>query len=346
MSSPNEITETYRIYEAELRDSRRAEELAKILSATTVNRDAFMVTAIVAVKRNPELLRCDRRTLHNAVTAAAQDGLMPDGHEGVILPQWEKIKSNGREQSILTARWQPMIHGIRKRARELGDVIVDAQVVHEADVFDWQQGDAPHITHKPECRGARGAMIAAYAIFRRGTEILHREVMLADQIQAVKGISKQPNGIMWTRFEGEAWRKSVVRRGIKSVPAIPEKLRTIVERFDELHTVDIDDATPAPQIEPPREEAQAVAAQPVDRRARMIALRGGKAPSAPPQPTPEPERTPEELMLDEIGAQLDGGADPEDVRDEWASQILSMSPAAREAALAKINRAKQATAVA
>jgi recombination protein RecT len=352
MSSPNEIVENYKIYEAELREAQREQELAKILSATTVNRDAFMATAIVAVKRNPDLLRCDRRTLHNAVTAAAQDGLMPDGKEGVIIPQWEKIKVNGREQSILTARWQPMIHGIRKRARELGDVIIDAQVVHDNDYFDWAQGDNPHIDHKPEHRGERGPMICAYAIFRKGNEILHREVMLAYQIDAVKSISKQPNGVMWKNFEDEAWRKSVVRRGIKSVPSCPEKLRTIIERFDDLHTVDPDTtpALPPPDAAPRQIDAKATpqAAPSVDARAtqrqRMIALRGGKA-AEPLNPHPEPERSPEERMLDQLDVELERGS-ADEVQAAWAARIMGWSTEAREAAVEKIQAAKARTAVA
>jgi recombination protein RecT len=222
----------------------RQEEIATLLPPT-ITREAFVATAIVAVKNNPALLECDRRSLHNAVTKAAHDGLRADGREGVIIPQ--------REDGKLTARWQPMVYGIRKRARELDDIMIDAQVVYENDRFLRLQGDDAKIEHEPAPLGTpRGKAIGAYAIFKRGSEVLHREVMDAEQIAAVRAVSKQPNGLMWSKFTDEAWRKTVVRRGAKSVPC-SEKLRTAIERHDELFdlTDNARDITPSAPALPP-----------------------------------------------------------------------------------------------
>jgi recombination protein RecT len=344
----SELTKPYDVFKEEL--AGRRTELTSLLPST-LSAEEFINTAIIAVKKNPDLLRCDRRSLHNAISAAAFDGLKPDGKEGVIIQQWEKVKINGREQSILTARWQPMTHGIRKRARELDDILIDTSAVHANDSFDYELGDNPFIHHKPApLFQPRGEIIGCYAIFRKDGVILHREVMSRADVEQVKSISKQPDGLMWTKFEGEAYRKSVVRRGIKSVPSTSPRLKTIVERFDELHTIDLDDTPPPLPAEDAPRHIEANSTPAVDTRAaqrqRMIALRGGKAAAGTiaPEPTPEPERSPEEMALDEIGAQLDGGADPEAVEAEWAGRIMRMSQGAREAAIDKIRRAKEQAA--
>ena len=254
--------EAFEVFRDEL--MQRDEELASLLPST-VTLDAFRNVAIIAVKKNPDLLKCDRRSLHNAVTAAAIDGLIPDGKEGVIIPQ--------KEDGTLAARWAPMAHGIRKRARELDGIIIDAKVVCKNDSFEWEEGDNSFIRHIPAPLDQDpGQMIGVYAIFRKGDSVLHHEVLRQADVMAVKSISRQPGGLMWKTFEGEAWRKSAIRRGIKTVPC-SDNLRTIVERFDDMH--DVGAAPRAIEAEPAR-IAIPPPSPPPGRKAAPIAV-GGKS---------------------------------------------------------------------
>ncbi|KKK78215.1 hypothetical protein LCGC14_2845810, partial [marine sediment metagenome] len=202
-----------------------------------VNKDRFKNSVIAAVKQTPGLLKATPRSLFASVTKSAQDGLLPDGREGVITVYGDE------------AQWNPMAFGLRKRAREIDEIMVDAQVVYEKDEFIWSQGDNPRIEHNPAPLGvSRGTMIGAYAVFRNQDGILHREVMDASQIEKVRSQSKQPNGLLWGKFTEEAWRKTVVRRGFKSVPC-SEKLGNIVRRDDDNYEFDQPqiDAPPRPQ---------------------------------------------------------------------------------------------------
>src|SRR3990167_3703295 len=195
-----------------------------------VNRERFINSAIAAVKQTPALLSATPRSLFAAITKSAQDGLLPDGREGVITMYKEKQQDNSW---VSIAQWNPMAWGLRKRARELDDIIVGTNVVYENDAFLYEEGDEPRIEHKPARLGTpRGIMIGAYAIFRNEAGILHREVMDAEQIGQVRSQSKMPDGLMWTKFTTEAWRKTVLRRGFKSVPC-SETLETIVRRDDD-----------------------------------------------------------------------------------------------------------------
>lgn len=82
-----------------------------------VSKETLKAAMIEAVCQNPQLLLCDSRSLFSALKKCAKDGLMPDGREGVITPYKGE------------AAWNPMVGGLRKRARELDDIIVDADVV-------------------------------------------------------------------------------------------------------------------------------------------------------------------------------------------------------------------------
>lgn len=214
--------ERYEYFIAALNE--RADSIASMLPST-VTREKFLNSAIAAIKRDPNIINATPRSFLTAVTEAAQDGLLPDGKEGVI----NVYKG--------VAKWLPMFQGIRKRARELDRLIIDAQVVYEKDKFIWHQGDEPRIEHEPAAFGGRGAMVGSYAIFRReereGGEILHREVMDKQQIMDVKSQSKQQDGLLWGKFETEAWRKTVGRRGFKTTP-VSDNLMQIVRRDDDL----------------------------------------------------------------------------------------------------------------
>lgn len=243
----------YEAFRGEL-DARQA-ELFSILPKG-VSQEAFLNTAVMAVKQQPELLKCDRRSLHKAVTQAARDGLLPDGKEAVILPQKEKVKDrSGNESWISSARYQPMTYGIRKRAREIEGLIIDAQVVRKNDKFVWVQGDDPRLIHEPAPLGTpRGELVGVYAIFKIAGEVIHREVMDREQVDAVKSISRNQKGLLWTTFEEEGWRKSVIRRGIKTVPLTSSAMRQIVEADDDLYDVgrgNVVEARPQPVLPPP-----------------------------------------------------------------------------------------------
>jgi recombination protein RecT len=209
---------TFAGFESEL--AQRQDEISSILPPH-ISIDRFRNTAIIACKQEPRLLTVERRSLHQAITEAAEDGLHPDGREGAIV-----IFGN-------EAQWTPMLYGLRKRAMELAGMILSAEVVHEGDHFVWHQGDDPRLEHVPAKLGTdRGQMIGAYAIFRKDGAIIHREVMDRTQIEAVRNTNRKwSSSIMWTKFAGEAWRKTVVRRAVKTVPCVPE-LERIIERED------------------------------------------------------------------------------------------------------------------
>lgn len=224
--------QTVEQYFKDLLEKYRDEITAMLTAGLTWSR--FMNSCLAAMRRDPSFLEgTTTRSVITALIQSAQDGLVPDGKEGVITPY--KNKRSGKRE----AKWNPMTQGLRKRARETDQMIIDAQVVCANDNFVWHQGDDPRIEHEPAKLGTpRGDMIGTYAIFKRedGT-ILHREIMDKAQVMTVKGQSSQEDSLMWTKFETEAWRKSVIRRGIKTVP-VSDALMQVASRDDDAFVFD------------------------------------------------------------------------------------------------------------
>jgi recombination protein RecT len=173
--------------------------------------ERFGRMVLTALQTNPDLLNVERRSLWNAAMKAAQDGLMPDGRLGAIV-----IYKDKRRGPI--AQWLPMIAGIRQKVRNSGDVVTwEVHNVHEKDLFDYELGDHPHITHRP-VRGQRGNIIASYSIaVMKGGEI-SREVMWIDEIEAIREQSRSGDTGPWKSHYGEMCKKTVARRHSKVLP--------------------------------------------------------------------------------------------------------------------------------
>ena len=76
--------------------------------------ERFMRVVMTAVQNNPALLRTTRQSFFNACMRCAQDGLLPDGREAVIVP------FDAESASSETASYMPMIGGWRKKVRNSG----------------------------------------------------------------------------------------------------------------------------------------------------------------------------------------------------------------------------------
>jgi recombination protein RecT len=187
--------------------------------------ERFGRVVLTAVQTNPELLNVDRRSLWNACMRAAQDGLMPDGRLGALV-----VYNDKRRGPI--AQWLPMIAGIRQKVRNSGEVITwEVHTVHERDLFDFQLGDAPMISHRP-VRGDRGKIVAAYSIAVMKTGDRSREVMWIDEIEDIRKASKAGNSGPWVTHYGEMVKKTVAKRHAKVLP-MSSDLDDLLRRDDE-----------------------------------------------------------------------------------------------------------------
>lgn len=206
-----------------------------------VSLDKFKRILVTAATTNPDLLLADRRTLMLAAIRCASDGLMPDGRQAALVVYNTEIKrrdpATGLDHKfrIDAVQYMPMIAGIRERMRNTGEVAsADAHVVHERDKFHYDLGDNPFIEHEPAALNEEpGAIIGAYAIIKLKNGEILRDVMRKSEIEQTRAVSRAKDGPMWTKFYGEACRKTVLRRCSKAAPQTSDLDRLIGNDNDE-----------------------------------------------------------------------------------------------------------------
>lgn len=191
-----------------------------------VTPERFRSVAITAIQNVPKLLQCDPQSLFNACMKAAQDGLLPDGREGAIIPRGNQ------------ASWQPMVFGIVTKAKRRGSVAnLVANIVYAGEPFEVLMGDDDRIAHRRDiAKVIKGKEIAVYAIATMKDGTKEREVMTWQQVQDVRRMSNAPNADTWTKSEGEMARKTVIRRLAKRLPSLDDgddELRDAIERVDD-----------------------------------------------------------------------------------------------------------------
>lgn len=192
--------------------------------------ERFARVILTAVQLNDYLLKCDRRSLWASAMKAANDGLLPDGKEGALVPFKGKVQ------------WVPMVAGIRKKARNSGEIATwETEVFCENDKFDFQLGDDPFILHKPELDD-RGKPVGAYSIATLKSGEKSREVMGATAIYKIRDRSEgwksfkagKTKSSPWQTDEEEMFRKTVAKRHAKVLPTSTD-LDDVLRRDDELY---------------------------------------------------------------------------------------------------------------
>lgn len=180
----------------------------------------------MAIQSNPDLLKCSVRSLFLEALKCASDGLLPDGREAALVPYAGNVT------------YMPMIAGLRKKVRNSREIAVwDVHEVCEADAFDYQLGDNPHIHHKPALKG-RGPLVAVYSIAIMKTGEISRDVMNVEEVEKIRAISKARNG-PWNvpTFYNEMAKKTVARRHSKVLPMSTD-LEDLVRRDDQLYDLE------------------------------------------------------------------------------------------------------------
>lgn len=177
-----------------------------------MNPDRMARIATTVLRQTPALGRCTPESFLGALMTASQLGLEPGPlGEAYLVPYGN------------TATFIPGYRGLVKLAYQSGMVAtVSAQVVHEADEFDFAFGLDPFLTHKPSLDATPGKVIAAYAMVRFKDGASNFEVMSVSQVEAVRKRSKASGNGPWvTDWEAMA-RKTVLKRLSKWMPLSSE----------------------------------------------------------------------------------------------------------------------------
>jgi recombination protein RecT len=213
-----------------------------------IPEDRFIRVALTVVQQSPNLLdgnKVDRQSLFGALMKAAQDGLLPDGREGAIVPYKGK------------AQWQPMVAGIMTKVRRSGEIASwEVAAVYEKDTFERLLGDDQRIYHKPFEDGDPGKVIGAYSIvtFKDGTK--SRDYMPRWRIEKARAQGMAKDSLMWSQFYDEGAIKTVIKHHAKRLPMATD-VEAIFERDETMAHVDVE-RSPAPEPERPLSRLDAI----------------------------------------------------------------------------------------
>lgn len=173
-----------------------------------------------------KLERADFATVIEALRESAALGLMPIGStgEGYLVPRKNSAKSRAAGADVYDFTFLPGWRGLLKLTLRSGKVAsVDAEVVYENDVFEYEKGSNPWLRHVRKL-GERGNVVATYAVayLKDGPPIF--EIMDEAEMEMIRRSSTSRDydtGALigpWIDWPDEMRRKSALRRLDKRLP--------------------------------------------------------------------------------------------------------------------------------
>lgn len=200
-------------FKAQIAHSDMQAQILNYLNRDEDRKAKFISAAIHSVRKVPELLNCDRNTLMDALITCAQFNLYPSAISGeaYILPYKGKAQFQLGYQGMITLLYRAGVQSI------------NAQIVFENDLFEYQEGLEPKLNHAPAPFGTkRGKPIGVYAIAIVNGEKMFK-VMSEEEVMAYKEFS-QSKGSQYSPWNAKndpdlwMWKKTAIKQLSKILP--------------------------------------------------------------------------------------------------------------------------------
>ena len=180
----------------------------KVALPPHISPERFIRVVLTAASITPDILACDKQTLWNSCLRACNDGLLPDGIEGAIVPFKGK------------AQWMPMYQGLLKKFRNSGEFKwVAAGIVYEGDEYDhFIDETGEHFRHRA-ADAPSGKIRRVYAIATtKGGGSFIADMPLAD-INKRRAMSRATrDDAPWKEWPEEMMKKTALRMLSKLLP--------------------------------------------------------------------------------------------------------------------------------
>ncbi len=174
------------------------------------------------------LRRSTKDSLNVAVLSIAQTGLTlnPVSKQAYLIPRSTKDEKGNY---IVQAHLEPSYIGMMKLLTDAGQVKnIQTNLVYEGDEFDVSLGLETQIKHKPYyiTKKLKGKIIGVYAVANIQGGLQQFEYMTTQEIEDIRATSesykaylKKPSlPCIWNTYEGEMFRKTVIKRIAKHLP--------------------------------------------------------------------------------------------------------------------------------
>jgi len=194
----------------------------------------FMAEAFAAIRKNPDLMQADRRTLVLALGEAAVLDLSPDPILGecYLIPRWNK--DFGCKVVDFQTGYKGLIKLMHRGSSPIDWIV--PEVVRRGEHFRNIRGTDPKIEHEVPLEGeideTDDGIIGAYcAVMLRGsTRPITRVVRRSKIVEAAERSGDPRNKTwsnVWRNFFEEMAMKTAVRRVAKYVPGADQAHQTL-----------------------------------------------------------------------------------------------------------------------
>lgn len=217
------------------------------MAGKSLDTEKLLSIALLNIRKNPKIMECTQISILGSVSEAAMMGIIPgDGtRKGDLIPFYNTAKK--RYECQFQPRYAGFIAVAKQGSSDLGDV--QGFEVCEKDLFEYEYGSNKHLKHIPSREKDRGAITHFYmmAYFKGGT-LPHFDVMTVEEVEKIRDNSANYKGALhkdtdalrkeaiansiWTRHFVEMGKKTVIKRGLKTIPWANEKLSKLADMDD------------------------------------------------------------------------------------------------------------------
>ena len=181
-----------------------------LLERSGYSQEAYARVVLNAMVQTPQIAECDVTSLQQALLAAMNAGLVPDGKESAIVP------FKGKATLII------MIEGRLKLAQQATKgLVVRSMAVYAGDEWDYAEGLHARLDHVPD-PGASNALeqlIYVYATARLpGAIDPQYDVMSRATVDRYRAYSASPTRGPWATHFEEMAKNAVLKRLLKRLP--------------------------------------------------------------------------------------------------------------------------------
>ena len=196
----------------------------ELLSAMRVKPAQFNRLMLNCLTRHPDLARCSKASLYEAVYRCIEMRMVPDDKHGCIVPLNKK--------GTLTAEFWPMVDGILGLVRKsIPNIAIRSDSVHEGDDWQDQRGTRPQLVHNIDQTVDRtdANLVCVYSTAHfPGNEIPEFVVLYRPELMKFKKNNRGP----WTSHPLEMFKVRALKRLLKRLPINPDLLADLAE-YDE-----------------------------------------------------------------------------------------------------------------
>lgn len=182
---------------------------------TDFNKARFVQNAISLLNENPELAKYGQTQILSGLTKGAFLGLDFIRKECYLIPYGSKLEYQTSYTGDVKLALKYSTKPIRK---------IVAEIVREGDDFRvWSENGVTNYHHEPgngqnPFANSGKSIIGAFAacIYQDGDQIV--ELMSLADLENTRSASRAKNSPAWSKFTGEMYKKTVLRRLCKRIP--------------------------------------------------------------------------------------------------------------------------------